>query len=434
MTRYVDQDLIGSGGFGEVWRCLRDTDNQCFAKKRLAADAGQAETDRFLREVRILSKLDHPNVVRVVATHLDKAPYWYVMPLYGGTLEARLPELRGDERRVRSVFLAILNAVEYAHSEGVIHRDLKCANVLMNSDTDIAVSDFGLGRIIDSASTRQTSTGYGMGTALYMAPEQWMDAKRADERSDIYSLGRILYELLAEPLSFTGMDLSLVPPGMAMIVSRCTQRDPSARYQTVTELKKAWVGTLAITETASGFDELTKLRVLLAEPSGVTRADVKRFLSLLSTVRVDDDYLHETIMNLAPAAVALMLSEDAHLTRRLITRFADFTASTGWGFSYTDRIADVCAQLYEHIKDAEIRAKLLECVLVVGYEHNRWYVMGKFVDLVNQPKEPGEGRLFAQRARADKVRPYLKQAAERVDIAAIDRDMREAFLLANRDA
>jgi eukaryotic-like serine/threonine-protein kinase len=257
LAKYIDEDLLGTGGFGEVWRCVRDSDGQRFAKKMLAADVGEDAIERFLREVRILSKLDHPNVVKVIAKHLTDPPYWYVMPLYSGSMETALPSIRGDESRARSVFTAILDAIEYAHGEGVIHRDLKCANVLMNAESDVAVSDFGLGRMIDATSTRQTVTGWGLGTALYMAPEQFADAKRADERSDIYSLGRMLYELYAEPLSLTPPDLTLLRPALATIVARCTQRDPKLRYESVTELKRAWAGALVVTDTSSTLSDLT---------------------------------------------------------------------------------------------------------------------------------------------------------------------------------
>src|ERR1044071_2971862 len=192
--RYREVAKLGSGGFGEVTSVRRVGEKTLLARKTLQLD-DEAALKRFAREVRILSSLDHPNIVRVIDQQLEPEPYYYVMPLFDHSLASELGSLVGDEARIGTIFRAILDAMEYAHAQGVIHRDLKPENVLMNSDTDLVVSDFGLGRRINAATTRQTMSGIGMGTPWYMAPEQLYDFKNADQRSDIFSLGRILYEL-----------------------------------------------------------------------------------------------------------------------------------------------------------------------------------------------------------------------------------------------
>jgi eukaryotic-like serine/threonine-protein kinase len=197
-------------------------------KKLLVADADSI--CRFSREVRIQSRLDHPNIVKVIAQRLQTRPYWYVMPLYRRSLDDELRNPIGDEKRVKKIFGAILDGMEYAHKEGVLHRDLKPKNVLMNSDDDLAITDFGLGRMVDSESSRVTPTGEGMGTPLYVAPEQWDDLKTADVRSDIFTLRRMLYEFYTGRLTSSTQDLSQLPAGVAVIVGRCTQHDPARRY------------------------------------------------------------------------------------------------------------------------------------------------------------------------------------------------------------
>jgi serine/threonine protein kinase len=136
---------------------------------------------------------------------------------------------------------AILDGVEYAHAQGVLHRDLNPRNVLMNSDSDVIISDFGLGRVVDSESTRRTQSGFGMGTMLYMAPEQMDDAKYADQRADIYSLGRMIYEMYTGPLKSLHQDVSRLPPGIAHIVTRSTQPNAELRFQILSDLKRASV-------------------------------------------------------------------------------------------------------------------------------------------------------------------------------------------------
>ena len=178
---YTNTEQIGTGGFGVVWKCRRTSDGQLFAKKQLdpSAAADPELVARFNREVRMLSELDHPNIVKVIGKRFLTPPFFYVMPLYPSSLANVIPGLVGDEGRIRKIFAQVLDAVEYAHKQGVIHRDLKPENVLYFADSDIVVSDFGLGRQLNSGSLRRTGTGYQMGTPLYMAPEQGVNAKVA---------------------------------------------------------------------------------------------------------------------------------------------------------------------------------------------------------------------------------------------------------------
>ncbi len=144
MATFADMKLISqNGNFGDVWLCQREPDGQQFAKKVLKKSDPDSIED-FAREVRLLRSLSHPNIVQIVTMRLQKPPYWYIMPVYATTLEATLSSLHSDEARINKIFLAILDGMAYAHSEGVIHRDLKPGNILMNSDTDVVISDFGL--------------------------------------------------------------------------------------------------------------------------------------------------------------------------------------------------------------------------------------------------------------------------------------------------
>jgi serine/threonine protein kinase len=137
MSNYTNKAKIGSGGSAEVWEC--ELDGQCYAKKTLSDPADPEAMERFAREVRMLSSLDHPNIIRVIAKKLQTPPYYYIMPRYAYSLRTMLPDLVGKEERIVPIVLSILSAIEYAHAQGVIHRDLKPENVLMNNDADLEV-------------------------------------------------------------------------------------------------------------------------------------------------------------------------------------------------------------------------------------------------------------------------------------------------------
>ena len=306
------------------------------------------------------------------------------MPLYSSSLKDQLDSILGDDDAIYSIFLAILRAVEYAHDQGIIHRDLKLENILFNNNDDIVVTDFGLGKVLDSESAAQTMSGFGMGTLYYMAPEQTSNAKHADERSDIFSLGRILFELYSGPLDSWVQDTADLPPGIALVVNRCTNPDPSKRFQNVTSLKQAWMDLFDIQSKQFELDEIADLRIQLSAPVSDTVDKPQKLLKLLLKHQIDLDFLHETLMQIDATAVVAMYSHDAESVVHLLQLFCEFTKSQNWPFDYTDRIATKCEDLFTAIKDPLIGAHILACILEVGAEHNRWYVLRVFARLISQ--------------------------------------------------
>jgi hypothetical protein len=409
MARFIDTSKLGSGGFGEVWLCTRHEDGGVFAKKRLLDSVDGEGIARFQREVRLLSRLDHPNIVKVVGFHLTEAPYWYVMPRYHHTLYQDIPSLVGDTDRIVPIFSAILAAMEHAHREGVIHRDLKPENVLMNSDEDVVVTDFGLGRCLDSDSTRHTITGFGMGTFLYMAPEQMTDAKNADFRSDIYSLGRILLEMFKGRLPSPMTDTSDLDDGVAHVIEKCTKADPNRRYRCVSELKQEFLAVLGVTPALSPYEEITSLLDHLVSARRPDRGAAERLLDLLRQHRSDADVIHEIVMKVPAQVASALLDIDREQTRGLIETFVAHATSQSWGFSYTDEIGTQCKHLYHSLDDPHIRAQLIYCVMDVGSGHNRWYVMGVFDELMEEQHDQAESLAIAE--MFGRVSRHLRQWA-----------------------
>ena len=341
-TQFRQTVKLGSGGFGEVWLCTRQDDGGTYAKKNLLETVDSDGVARFQREVRILSQLDHPHIVRVVEHQLHSPPYWYVMPSYKHTLSQALPSVEGDVKRIAVIFSAILSGIEYAHSEGVIHRDLKPENILMNDDTDVVITDFGLGRRLDSDSTRYTITGFGMGSFFYMAPEQMINAKNADHRSDIYSLGRMLFAALTGALSSTMTDTSSLDDGLAHVINKCTQSSPQKRYQTAADLRRELMLVLGETQTLSPYGEITTLvSQLMSTTPPVSPETEQRLLDLLTQNRSDTDMIHEVVMQLPSQVAHLLLSVDREQMLRvdMLFRLTCNVAVVGFFLHRQDRYA-----------------------------------------------------------------------------------------------
>ncbi len=199
--------LIGRGGMGAVYEAEQAQPARRVALKTLsAALPGPEERRRFDREARIMGRLHHPGIAQVyeagvAATELGAVP-WFAMELIAGApLDRYLVQHPLDQKSRLELFLRIAEAVQHAHGAGVIHRDLKPGNILVDAEGRPKILDFGIARLRDQdeAPTVQTSRGEIIGTLAYMSPEQTEgDPDRIDVRTDVFALGVILYEILGE--------------------------------------------------------------------------------------------------------------------------------------------------------------------------------------------------------------------------------------------
>jgi len=202
---YELKKFLGSGGAADVFLALDRRRSRLVAVKVLARRrfAETVAVKRFIKEAQTISSLHHPNIVRIYETGRTPELRFMAMEFFPESLKRRLQE-RG--RLVADEALAIANQVAtalfYAHARGFIHRDVKPDNIMFRADGTPVLLDFGIARVLEST-TQLTRSGMAMGTPRYMSPEQ-LNAKRADGRSDIYSLGVVLYEMLSGAPPFKG--------------------------------------------------------------------------------------------------------------------------------------------------------------------------------------------------------------------------------------
>ncbi|MGH7652229.1 MAG: protein kinase domain-containing protein [Gemmatimonadaceae bacterium] len=201
---------IGQGAFATVYLARDLKHERKVAIKVLNADPNSETGElRFIREIRLLARLQHPNILPLHDSGHVESLLYYVMPFVSGeTLRARIDRERQlSTDAACSLARDIADALAYAHGQGIIHRDIKPENILLSAGHPI-LADFGIARAIDLAGVRQlTRTGMGSpGTPAYMSPEQLLGEGEIDARSDIYSLGCVLYEMLCGKPPFTGKD------------------------------------------------------------------------------------------------------------------------------------------------------------------------------------------------------------------------------------
>jgi len=253
LGNYQILEEVGRGGMGVIYRARQRHSGRIVALKRvLTYHADSHETlARFRREAEAATSLDHPNILPVyeVSETEDGLPFFSMKFATGGSLRTVAAGLREERREYVRLMAKITRAIEYAHTQGILHRDLQPGNILLDARGEPMVSDFGLAKWLDEESdlTRTLTT---FGTPGYIAPEQAQGA-HFSSAADIYGLGAILFNLLAGRPPFIGANAlsviqqaaatpapklrSLVPSldrNLETIVARCLERDPEARYQT----------------------------------------------------------------------------------------------------------------------------------------------------------------------------------------------------------
>jgi serine/threonine protein kinase len=263
LGKYRVLDQLGRGGMAQVYRAYHPQLDRYVALKVLRSDLVEEKEFlvRFRREAQAVAGLRHPNIVQVFDFDVQGDVYFMVMELLeGDTLKARLNDyrLRGEPmprgEAVR-VLLDVLDGLAYAHSEGMIHRDIKPANIMLTKRGQAVIGDFGIAQIVGT--TRHTASGAMMGTLSYMAPEQGLEG-RSDARSDLYSLGIVLYEMLTQhtpfdadtplavlmkhlndPLPLPRKFDATIPEPFERIVLKALSKRPEERYQTAQEMAQA---------------------------------------------------------------------------------------------------------------------------------------------------------------------------------------------------
>jgi eukaryotic-like serine/threonine-protein kinase len=228
--RYLFERELGRGGMAIVFLARDRKHDRPVALKTLRPELIPAlGPDRFLREIRIAAQLQHPNILPLHDSGEVNGLLYYVMPFVEGeSVRARL-EREGQLPLEDALHIArqVADALAYAHGQGVVHRDIKPENILLSGEHAV-VADFGIARAITAAGgERLTETGLAVGTAAYMSPEQAAADSRIDGRSDIYSLGCVLYEMVAGEPPFRG------PSAQAVIARKLT--DPVPPLRTVRE-------------------------------------------------------------------------------------------------------------------------------------------------------------------------------------------------------
>lgn len=373
---------IGRGGNGIVEEVWPSPDaSASVARKRLHEENHDDPeiAGRFRREIRVLLALDHPHIINVLDAELDSDDPYFLMPLAQHSLadETERGALAPD--RIKMILRVVLDALEYAHEQGVVHRDLKPNNILVMPDGAIMLTDFGLSLRVNRATAKLTRTGTGRGTQGYAAPEQWTDAAHVDRRADIFALGSLLFEMSTGRTPLSG-DPRSAPAEYQRVIAKCRAHHLNARYQSVVELR---ADLELLWSDDKDFAPVVQRAIRLLEQAARRPADRRSLMELYRRNIDDSDLYRHTIPAWSAELVNAQVEDSIDETLLFIDRLCDHLPGH-YPFAFLDDVATFLARFYEASTHPELRERVLTALLQVGADANRWSMGRTFARLAAQ--------------------------------------------------
>jgi serine/threonine-protein kinase len=300
--RIIEQ--VGEGGMATVYKAHQTSMDRHVAIKVLPLELAKNDefVQRFQQEARIIAKLEHPHILPVFDYGEENGILYFAMRyLDTGTLKDKLLSETLSLDEVNNIFIQLAGALGYAHAQGVVHRDLKPANVLVDANGNLFLTDFGIAKILESASPSLTQTSAVMGTPTYISPEQ-ASALPIDQRTDIYSLGVMLYEMvtgqvpfvadtplgviikhLSEPLPLPSLVNPEISPAIEQVLLKALAKETQDRFSNVAEFVSAWKQALQGVDVSPDISQkgLKPALPTQEKPAASTRAVPKSGRSLI---------------------------------------------------------------------------------------------------------------------------------------------------------
>ena len=251
---YIVTGKVGQGGIAEIYRAKQPSLNRDVAIKMLSKELSDNPeiVKRFDRESLVIAHLNHPNIVHVIDKGMTGGRYYFVMEYVDGTsLRQVIDSGKIPLNTKLEAVVQVCKGLDYAHKNGVIHRDVKPANILIDRQGNAKVTDFGIAQIVggEKNGIDTTSSDMVMGTVAYMSPEQKVSSRDVDQTTDIYATGVMIYEILCgkKPLGHFKVPSeinSALNKKFDVIITKCLAQDRSDRYQTAVELKDALLNAM----------------------------------------------------------------------------------------------------------------------------------------------------------------------------------------------
>lgn len=368
-------DKIGEGGFGEVFMVKKGCEN--FALK-ICSSNEEKDLERFKREVRLLESVNHKNVINIIDFDFKNTPLYFVMPLCQRALSPKEYGRKNVEVLINDI-LQICDGLEALHSNGIIHRDIKPNNILIDNDI-LKLSDLGLGKFVDRDSTPLTPSAVGMGTFGFAPPEffKYGGTKNATISSDIYQLGKTIYCLYTDE-SPAYIDKDKIPNGLYYILRKCTNDNPTDRYQNIGEIRDALLSHLEILKgdnnPYSVFDNL----IVEFRKKHIVKEDVYNLFNVLYEFKEDPDTFYSRVKSIPIDCFSYINDGDIKTFVDVYNDVILYLNDNGkLGWSDAETIASQMEKVFNSTENIEIRTNAMKITLFFAASFNRYNAMDVF--------------------------------------------------------
>ena len=396
--KYLVLVKIGQGGMGTVLRVRRNADRKILALKYCHL-SDEIARRRFAREARSMQRVQHRNIMSVIDVCDNCNPPYFVMPLAESSCAAKIHEYASEEAKALNAFLQICEGIRALHAAGLVHRDIKPENALV-VNSQIVISDLGLVRETSRETTILTQTQMIVGTEGYLAPEQRLPggSRDADARTDVYQLGKTLYQLVTG-LPPAMIDSSRLAAGLAYIVRKATSEHPDERFQSVGELIDAITAYLKSRDPGqnpkSAFENVLGRISERAKRREYNKADIIEMLEILtheSLLDEPDQWLE--MFDMIPSGILRILPQAAaNETEGILATYVNcLDARVGTrSFPYAEFVASRCTAMFTGANGLpNIRALCIEALLIAATTLNRYAalsILEKLLTSITDDKE-----------------------------------------------
>ena len=369
---------IGQGGAGIVYDVQKGSAH--YALKE-CAELDEESLKRFSRELRIAKTLNSPNIVKVIDADIRAETPYYIMEMCEGSLKQAVDN--GLEKSQKySYILQACNGFAELHKNGIIHRDIKPGNVLI-ANGEAKVSDFGLGKFENRDTTTLTTENTSKGTPGFMAPEIANEGhfKDADARSDIFSIGALIYYVFSDGMIPSPINSNSVPIEILPIVKKCMEAEPSERYQYVDEI----ISALHVTMNLE--DNYLSMKSLVDAQKSMSLSDFSRRAYALLMKSIGITGLIDNLRLLTIAKLSDIVSTTLDYSNGLsdlINKLFREDAGQSWlQFTDVDIFVSACEVLISYVNEMQAKQDLIELSLSLSVNYNRWECMRKVVTMIN---------------------------------------------------
>lgn len=391
--KYTLLEEIGKGGMGKVFRVEKD--GIPYALKVCLEDA-EDDVKRFKREVRLMSTIKHANVIEVVDSNLDYEFPYFIMPLCKYSLDTIIPKLKDNPKISLKLLLDVCKGINAIHLSKIIHRDIKPKNILISQDDVIKVSDLGLGKFVFRDSSIITQSNQYMGTEGYIPTEFYKlgGAKNADVRSDIFQLGKTIYNILTNSNPAL-IESDILPGGLLYIIRKCIADSPNNRYQNISELETALNNYLLSLEPKSNplnyFKDLINISLESLKSNSYKKENVEEIISAIYSFKDNPEEFFNRFKEIPLKIIEIISSNFEHEANELIELYTVNTTrhfqEDTMEFSDADSVANIMNNFFKGSKNLNIRLQSLSLTLFVSVYCNRYYAMDIFDNMLQSIKD-----------------------------------------------